>query len=143
MKSEIVYGRDIIKNVALKLNLPEKVVSHVFNFIFPHIKLMTKREDVFSIPIKGIGRLYMSTERMKHVLKYRDENKFVSSRQRENHRRLKNKVNKFEEIFKEISAGKFLYTAHKRGLSINNYYFNKQKTLIELEAFQNHGKEYL
>jgi hypothetical protein len=134
---DIIYSDDIIKKVSEKMGIDEKKVRIIFNFIFSHIKQLARKPDVFSMPLKGIGRLYMCTERSKKVLLNREKYHQVSSRQRERHRELKAKINRMDEIYKEESKGEFLYSVHKKRSSLANYFYNGKKTLKELEEEQN------
>lgn len=134
---DIVYSEQIIRNVALKMGIEEGKVKHVFNFIFPHLKMLSKKPDVFSLPLMGLGRIYMCTEKWKKVLLSREQYQRVSSRQRENHRKLKTKIDKMEQIFADESKGGFMYSYHKKRASISSYFYTQKKTLQELEEIQN------
>lgn len=134
---DIVYSERIIQNVAQKMGIEEIKVRHVFNFIFPFIKRLSRDPEVFSIHLYGLGRIYMCTERWKNVLLKRERYRTVSKRQRDNHRRLKAKVDLLEKIFTEKANGGYLYTVHKKRASISNYFYTQKKTLQELEEEQN------
>lgn len=137
VKGDIVYSKTIVKNVAEKMGIDEKKVQHVFNFLFPFIRKLSRQPEVFSISLFGIGRVYMSTNRWKNVLLNREKYDRVSSRQRANHNRLKTKIVRCERIFKEAGEGRTLYTVHKKRSSIANWFYTDKKTLLELETIQN------
>jgi hypothetical protein len=140
MAGNIVYGDDIIVNVAKKLNVPEHVVRHVYHFLFPYIKQKAREEGVLTIPLKGLGNLYLSTYRLERVLKQREKHKQVSKRQRDHHRRMKRNIQRFNKMYDEISNGKFVFTVHRRGSSLRKWFYNGKKSFEELEMFQNYGK---
>jgi len=137
VKGDIVYSDQIIKNVAENMGIDEVKVRHVFNFLFPFIKNMSRDPEVFSINLHGIGRIYMCTERWRNILLTRERYNTVSKRQRENHRRLKAKIDLMDKIYEDESKGSFLYTVHKKRASISNYFYTHKKTLKELEEIQN------
>lgn len=137
MKSDIVFSSDIISSVSRKLNIPEKKVKHVFDFIFWFIKRKAREPDVFSFNLPHIGRLYLSTERLKKASIDKEIKDHVSKKQRVGHRNSKSKVEAFEKMFAEKSGGKYLRTVHKKSLNLNNYFFTKGLSLKELEISQN------
>ncbi len=137
MKGDIVFGADIIKNVAKELGISEKKVKHVFDFLFLHIRKETRKPDTYSVKLPKVGRLYMMTELYKKTLIDRDKKDTVSKKARVNHKKEIEKLENFEKMFQEESKGKFLRTIHKKGANIRNFFFNKGKTLEELEIIQN------
>lgn len=136
-KSEIVYGRDIVRTVAMKSGIPERKVKYVFDFFFSHVKKKAREPGVFSINLPKIGLLYLSTERYARALKDREIKDHVSSRQKAFHKEMKTKVQEFDELFKEKAQGRYLKTVHRKGLNIYNHYLTKGLGLEQLEVLQN------
>ena len=137
MSSDIIYGEDIVSNVARKLKIPESRVQVVFDFLFWFIRKKSKEPEVFSIKLPKVGKLYLCTEKQKKVLLERDKRDTVSQKQRKGHRASLEKLETFEKIFKEKAGDKYVRTVHKKGANIHNYFWNKGKTFKELEEIQN------
>ena len=140
MAGDIIYRDTIIINVAEKMKLPDHVVNHVYNFIFPYIKKKTKEDGVVSIPLSKIGRLYLKSFKLEKRLESRERRKNISERQKMYNRRLKRKVTMLHDEIDKLFDGEFIFTNHKTASNLKKYYYNSKKKYDELEYFQNTGK---
>lgn len=137
MKGDIVFSSDIITSVSKKLDISERKVKHVFNFLFWFIKRKAREPEVFSINLPFIGRLYLATERLKRANREKEKKDQVSKRQKIGHKNAKDKIEIFERIFQKAADGKYLRSPHKKRSNLNDYFFTKGLTIQQLEAFQN------
>lgn len=141
MKGDIVFSEDIIRNVAAKLGVPERKVKHVFDFLFLHIRKLSKEPDVFSIKIPLVGRLYFSSERMRLANIDKEKRDSVSKRQKATHKISKQKVETFENLYKDKAKGGYLRTVHKKRSNLNCFLYTKGMGIKQLEMSQNEYEE--
>lgn len=132
---EIAYTEDIAGEVARELGMSEEKIMYHINFMVHWIKTLTKRPTIQNIYIPHIGSLFLNWSKVQS-----DYDKFSSLPKAKHRNGWEKRLNDDEirlEEFKLKFEGEEGYIRHKKRTKITSPFFNKGKSLQELEEWQN------
>jgi hypothetical protein len=132
--SDIAYTKDIAESVANELGLSRQFVEDHIDFIVHWVKKLTQDPDVLTINIPSVGRLYLNWNK---VYKYYNNQKNSEDDLKSSRLIAFNLNEKKLESFDKVFGDKKGYNRHRKRSKFSSTYFNKGKSLRELEEWQN------
>lgn len=134
MIKNVSNQEDIINEVAKRTGVDKEKITFIFNFLFSHIKKLTKKRDILTIFIPHLGRLYQ-----KHGYLKREEGKLGGKEDlsRGEAIRLSRSKDKLQILEENSEAGTSKLKNHYTKPKLKNTYLTTRKTTEELEQFQN------
>ena len=133
--SDIAFTKDIAELVAKDLGISKESAMYHIKFMVDRIKGLTKNPEILNIQIPHIGYFYLNWKRIEtdynHFKKLPKEEMNTSwNRQLKlNEKRLET----FKKYFPECNG----YIRHRKRFKLTSPYFNKGKSIQDLEEWQN------
>lgn len=131
-KENISFTSDILQEVSKEHNIPLELVKYSFDICLKNLENLVKNTDTTSIFIPFIGTMYVNYENLKLFKK-------GSINKNKNFDVIQSKIEKIEEHVEVTNKNKknFFINRHLQKKFLNNKYFSKGLSIIEIENLQN------
>lgn len=131
-KDNISFTSDILQEVSKEHNIPLELVKYSFDICLKNLENLVKNTDTTSIFIPFIGTMYVNYENLKLFKK-------GSDRRNKNTDIIQSKIEKIEEYTKNVNKIKrnYFVNRHLQKKFLNNKYFSKGLSVVEIEKIQN------
>lgn len=131
-KDNISFTSDILQEVSKENNIPMEIVKYSFDICLKNLENLVKNSNTTSVFIPFIGTMYVNYENLKLFKK-------GSDRRNKNTDIIQSKIEKIEEHIKVTNKNKknFFINRHLQKKFLNNKYFSKGLSIIEIENLQN------
>ena len=131
-KDNISFTSDILQEVSKENNIPMEIVKYSFDICLKNLENLVKNSNTTSVFIPFIGTMYVNYENLKLFKK-------GSDRRNKNTDIIQSKIEKIEEYTKNVNKIKrnYFVNRHLQKKFLNNKYFSKGLSIIEIENLQN------
>ena len=131
-KDNISFTSDILQEVSKENNIPMEIVKYSFDICLKNLENLVKNSNTTSVFIPFIGTMYVNYENLKLFKK-------GSDRRNKNSDIIQSKIEKIEEYTKNVNKIKrnYFVNRHLQKKFLNNKYFSKGLSIIEIENLQN------
>lgn len=132
--AEILFEKELIRNVASDLGMEEKKIEHHLSFLKHFLSSVVNSDDIHSLQIPHVGVMYRNIKGCAHMNTYIERMGLGEKYQKridKNEQDIKNILTELKS-FDNISL-------HNTKRRIHNPFFTCTKNKKELEKFQNNG----
>lgn len=131
-KDNISFTSDILQEVSKENNIPIEIVKYSFDICLKNLENLVKNSNTTSVFIPFIGTMYVNYENLKLFKK-------GSDRRNKNTDIIQSKIEKIEEYTKNVNKIKrnYFVNRHLQKKFLNNKYFSKGLSVVEIEKIQN------
>ena len=131
-KDNISFTSDILQEVSKENNIPMEIVKYSFDICLKNLENLVKNSNTTSVFIPFIGTMYVNYENLKLFKK-------GSDRRNKNTDIIQSKIEKIEEYTKNVNKIKrnYFVNRHLQKKFLNNKYFSKCLSVVEIEKIQN------
>lgn len=131
-KDNISFTSDILQEVSKENNIPMEIVKYSFDICLKNLENLVKNSNTTSVFIPFIGTMYVNYENLKLFKK-------GSDRRGKNTDIIQSKIEKIEEYTKNVNKIKrnYFVNRHLQKKFLNNKYFSKGLSVVEIEKIQN------
>ena len=131
-KDNVSFTSDILQEVSKENNIPMEIVKYSFDICLKNLENLVKNSNTTSVFIPFIGTMYVNYENLKLFKK-------GSDRRNKNTDIIQSKIEKIEEYTKNVNKIKrnYFVNRHLQKKFLNNKYFSKGLSVVEIEKIQN------